>query len=206
LLSSFMLVWYSGSRQATQSTGSGIQQQMQQHLQQQQARQLHCLICCMDTHSRPRQHLQLLHTCTTAQLRSLPPYTITAWPFQPTNKPVSCVSCNNEPSPSLGLAAAAESVCHHVPAVCLQMITKLFPVPCNVYARGPVGENVMHVAMLLNTPSTLAITRYLVKLYGRQLVNCPIQVRMLVCWCWYGRVWLGIWSCRTNRTRQAEGS
>jgi hypothetical protein len=57
------------------------------------------------------------------------------------------------------------------------MITKLFPVPCNVYARGPVGENVMHVAMLLNTPSTLAITRYLVKLYGRQLVNCPIQVR-----------------------------
>jgi hypothetical protein len=59
---------------------------------------------------------------------------------------------------------------------CLQMITKLFPVPCNVYARGPVGENVMHVAMLLNTPSTLAITRYLVKLYGRQLVNCPIQV------------------------------
>ncbi|KAF8062894.1 TRPV6 [Scenedesmus sp. PABB004] len=57
------------------------------------------------------------------------------------------------------------------------MITKLFPNQCNVYARGPVGENVMHVAMLLNTPSTLAITRYLVKLYGTQLVNCPIQER-----------------------------
>jgi len=37
----------------------------------------------------------------------------------------------------------------------LQMITKLFPNQCNVYSRGPVGENVMHVAMLLNTPSTL---------------------------------------------------
>jgi hypothetical protein len=39
------------------------------------------------------------------------------------------------------------------------MITKLFPTQCNVYAKGPVGENVMHVAMLLNTPSTLAICR-----------------------------------------------
>jgi hypothetical protein len=56
------------------------------------------------------------------------------------------------------------------------MITKLFPNQCNVYARGPVGENVLHVAMLLNTPPTLAIARYLIKLYGAQLVNCPIQV------------------------------
>jgi hypothetical protein len=58
-----------------------------------------------------------------------------------------------------------------------QMICKLFPSSCNVYARGPVGENVLHVAMLLNTPSTLAIARYLVKLYGRALVNAPFQER-----------------------------
>ncbi|KAI8467690.1 MAG: hypothetical protein J3K34DRAFT_429869, partial [Monoraphidium minutum] len=31
--------------------------------------------------------------------------------------------------------------------------------------------------MLLNTPSTLAIARYLVKLYGPALVNCPFTVR-----------------------------
>ena len=43
------------------------------------------------------------------------------------------------------------------------MIFKLFPNQANVYARGPVGENVLHVAMLLNTPSTLAIARYLIK-------------------------------------------
>lgn len=58
------------------------------------------------------------------------------------------------------------------------MITKLFPTQCSVYAKGPVGENVLHVAMLLNTPSTLAITRYLVKLYGTVLVNCPVQVQL----------------------------
>eukprot|EP00882_Tetradesmus_deserticola_P006401 GHRQ01006733.1.p1 GENE.GHRQ01006733.1~~GHRQ01006733.1.p1 ORF type:complete len:268 (+),score=77.10 GHRQ01006733.1:331-1134(+) len=75
------------------------------------------------------------------------------------------------------LMDAAGTAWHAVKCGNLEMITKLFPVPCNVYARGPVGENVMHVAMLLNTPSTLAITRYLVKLYGRQLVNCPIQER-----------------------------
>lgn len=56
------------------------------------------------------------------------------------------------------------------------MITKLFPSQCNVYAKGPVGENVFHIAMLLNTPSTLAIAKYLVKLYGKQLVNTPYQV------------------------------
>lgn len=59
-----------------------------------------------------------------------------------------------------------------------QMITKLFPSQCNVYAKGPVGENVFHIAMLLNTPSTLAIAKYLVKLYGKTLVNTPYQVRM----------------------------
>ena len=57
------------------------------------------------------------------------------------------------------------------------MICKLFPNQCNVYARGPVGENVLHVAMLLNNPSTLAIARYLIKLYGKPLVNCPFQER-----------------------------
>lgn len=56
------------------------------------------------------------------------------------------------------------------------MITKLFPSQCNVYSKGPVGENVFHIAMLLNTPSTLAIAKYLVKLYGRTLVNTPYQV------------------------------
>eukprot|EP00201_Polytomella_parva_P020198 CAMPEP_0175043104 /NCGR_PEP_ID=MMETSP0052_2-20121109/2973_1 /TAXON_ID=51329 ORGANISM="Polytomella parva, Strain SAG 63-3" /NCGR_SAMPLE_ID=MMETSP0052_2 /ASSEMBLY_ACC=CAM_ASM_000194 /LENGTH=456 /DNA_ID=CAMNT_0016306069 /DNA_START=224 /DNA_END=1591 /DNA_ORIENTATION=- len=59
----------------------------------------------------------------------------------------------------------------------LEMITKLFPSQCNVYARGPVGENVFHIAMLLNTPSTLAIAKYLVKLYGKTLVNTPYQER-----------------------------
>jgi hypothetical protein len=54
----------------------------------------------------------------------------------------------------------------------------MFPDCCNVYARGPVGENVLHTAMLLNTPSTLAIARYLVKLYGPTLVNCPFTVRL----------------------------
>lgn len=39
-----------------------------------------------------------------------------------------------------------------------------------------MGENVFHVAMLLNTPSTLAIAKYLVKLYGKMLVNTPYQV------------------------------
>ena len=58
----------------------------------------------------------------------------------------------------------------------LQLITKLFPSQCNVYNKGPVGENVFHVAMLLNTPSTLAIAKYLVKLYGTTLVNTPYQV------------------------------
>ncbi len=57
------------------------------------------------------------------------------------------------------------------------MITKLFPNQSNVYDKGPVGENVLHMAMLLNTPSTLAIARYLIKLYGKTLVNCPFQVR-----------------------------
>jgi hypothetical protein len=61
----------------------------------------------------------------------------------------------------------------------MQMITKLFPNKSNVYAKGPVGENVLHVAMLLNTPSTLAITRFLVKMFGAQLVNTPIQVKKI---------------------------
>jgi hypothetical protein len=59
----------------------------------------------------------------------------------------------------------------------LQMITQLFPSKSNVYTRGPVGETVFHTAMLLNTPSTLAIARYLVKLYGPTLVNCPFTER-----------------------------
>ena len=66
--------------------------------------------------------------------------------------------------------------CNPPPHGVLQAIQKLFPFPCNVYDRGPVGENVFHLAMLLNTPSTLAIARYLVKLYKEPLVNCPFQV------------------------------
>lgn len=62
------------------------------------------------------------------------------------------------------------------------MITKLFPNRCNAYARGPVGENVLHTAMLLNTPSTLVIARYLIKLYGAPLVNCPFTVRRGAGW------------------------
>lgn len=57
------------------------------------------------------------------------------------------------------------------------MITRLFPSQCNVYSKGPVGDNCFHIALLLNTPSTLAIAKYLVKLYGKTLVNTPYQVR-----------------------------
>ena len=61
----------------------------------------------------------------------------------------------------------------------MQMITRLFPSQCNVYSKGPVGDNCFHIALLLNTPSTLAIAKYLVKLYGKTLVNTPYQVS---CW------------------------
>ncbi len=33
------------------------------------------------------------------------------------------------------------------------------------------GENCFHIALLLNTPSTLAIAKYLVKWYGKTLVG-----------------------------------
>uniref|UniRef100_A0A7S0RFC8 Ion transport domain-containing protein n=1 Tax=Chlamydomonas leiostraca TaxID=1034604 RepID=A0A7S0RFC8_9CHLO len=59
----------------------------------------------------------------------------------------------------------------------LEMITRLFPSQCNVYSKGPVGDNCFHIALLLNTPSTLAIAKYLVKLYGKTLVNTPYQER-----------------------------
>ncbi|CAG9466553.1 unnamed protein product [Pedinophyceae sp. YPF-701] len=58
----------------------------------------------------------------------------------------------------------------------LEKIMQLFPGQ-NVYEKGPVGDNVFHVAMLVNTPSSLAIARYLVQLYGTELINCPYQER-----------------------------
>lgn len=58
----------------------------------------------------------------------------------------------------------------------LEAITKMFPGQ-NVYAKGPVGDNVFHIAMLTNTPTSLAIVRYLVRLYGETLVNTPYQAR-----------------------------
>lgn len=58
----------------------------------------------------------------------------------------------------------------------MDLIMKLFP-GGDVYARGPVGENVFHIAMLSNTPSSLGIVRYLVRHYGSELVNCPYQQR-----------------------------
>ena len=75
------------------------------------------------------------------------------------------------------LMDSAGTAWHAVKCGNLEMITKLFPDRCNVYARGPVGENVLHTAMLLNTPSTLAIAKYLVKLYGPPLVNAPFTER-----------------------------
>lgn len=65
----------------------------------------------------------------------------------------------------------------------MQMITRLFPSQCNVYSKGPVGDNCFHIALLLNTPSTLAIAKYLVKLYGKTLVNTPYQVSWLHACC-----------------------
>lgn len=82
------------------------------------------------------------------------------------------------------------------------MITQLFPNKCNVYARGPVGENVLHTSMLLNTPSTLAIAKYLIKLYGPTLVNAPFTVRALAC-CFCDRLPLSV---RVNRLRSTAGS
>ena len=66
---------------------------------------------------------------------------------------------------------------HHLS---LQTITQLFPAVGDVYQVGPVGENVFHIAMLLNTPSSLAIARYLATLYGTDLVNTPYQERKAV--------------------------
>jgi hypothetical protein len=82
------------------------------------------------------------------------------------------------------------------------MITKLFPTQSNVYAKGPVGENVFHMAMLLNTPSTLAIARYLVKLYGRTLVNTPFQARRPG---WAGLGWAGRGWAAARRSWHARG-
>lgn len=76
------------------------------------------------------------------------------------------------------LMDSAGTAWHAVKYGNLEMITRLFPSQCNVYSKGPVGDNVFHIAMLLNTPSTLAIAKYLVKLYGKTLVNTPYQERM----------------------------
>lgn len=62
----------------------------------------------------------------------------------------------------------------------VQTITQLFPASADVYEVGPVGENIFHIAMLLNTPASLAIARYLVALYGAELVNSPYQERQVV--------------------------
>ncbi|KAL6745893.1 ankyrin repeat-containing domain protein, partial [Haematococcus lacustris] len=75
------------------------------------------------------------------------------------------------------LMDSAGTAWHAVKYGNLEMITKLFPSQCNVYSKGPVGENCFHVALLLNTPSTLAIAKYLVKLYGKLLVCTPYQER-----------------------------
>eukprot|EP00798_Chlamydomonas_sp_ICE-L_P026129 gene26129-11847_t len=75
------------------------------------------------------------------------------------------------------LMDSAGTAWHAVKYGKLELIMKLFPSQCDVYNKGPVGENVFHVAMLLNTPSTLAIAKYLVKLYGATLVNTPYQER-----------------------------
>ena len=107
-----------------------------------------------------------VHPLSGAVLRTTaPPYAIAGgwdlklWP------PASCSPCAHARQPPLPPCSPP------LP----QAITKLFPNGANVYARGPVGDNVLHTAMLLNTPSTLAIARYLVKLYGPMLVNCPFQ-------------------------------
>lgn len=44
----------------------------------------------------------------------------------------------------------------------------------DVFARGPVGENILHLAFLTKR---FKIAEYLVKTYGRPLVNAPYQLR-----------------------------
>ena len=47
----------------------------------------------------------------------------------------------------------------------------------DVFARGPVGENVLHLCVLFHTPETVKMAKYLIKRFGPSLVNAPYQTR-----------------------------
>eukprot|EP00976_Prorocentrum_cordatum_P059665 1175595-Prorocentrum_minimum.AAC.3 len=46
-----------------------------------------------------------------------------------------------------------------------------------VYERGLQGENVLHLALLINSEQTRAMAEYLIRMYGSNLVNAPYQTR-----------------------------
>ena len=47
----------------------------------------------------------------------------------------------------------------------------------DVFARGPVGENVLHLAVLFHTPESVKMAKYLIERFGPSLVNAPYQTR-----------------------------
>ena len=47
----------------------------------------------------------------------------------------------------------------------------------DVFARGPVGENVLHLAVLFHTPESVKMAKYLIKRFGPSLLNAPYQTR-----------------------------
>ena len=47
----------------------------------------------------------------------------------------------------------------------------------DVFARGPVGENVLHLCVLFHTPETIKMAKYLIQRFGPSLVNAPYQTR-----------------------------
>ena len=47
----------------------------------------------------------------------------------------------------------------------------------DVFARGPVGENVLHLCVLFHTPESIKMAKYLVERFGPSLVNAPYQTR-----------------------------
>ena len=47
----------------------------------------------------------------------------------------------------------------------------------DVFVRGPVGENVLHLAVLFHTPESVKMAKYLIKRFGPSLLNAPYQTR-----------------------------
>mmetsp|Transcript_622 Transcript_622/g.2031 ORF Transcript_622/g.2031 Transcript_622/m.2031 type:complete len:1008 (-) Transcript_622:2227-5250(-) len=49
----------------------------------------------------------------------------------------------------------------------------------NVFERGPVGENVLHLSLLLGNDRTREMALYLIDVFGSKLINTPYQTRKL---------------------------